>query len=434
MNKSKKILLFISGWILLHTIDANSQDFNRCGYDHLLQKIEQENPNIKDIIDNTFQSAIRYKEKSKYRDETLEIPVVVHIVYQNMTQEISKKRILDVINRLNEDFSQKNKNAENIRGVFNSVVGNPEIHFNLKAIRRVQTSSVFVFDADQGKFPDNVKESSKGGSDAINPDRFMNIWVCNIRGGSLLGYSYPPACAPHWPAGSTAPYSKLDGVVIYYKAFNINTTYKIPGRNINIDGRTLTHEVGHYLGLRHIWGDGSSVSLGVADCIADDGLSDTPNQGLPSDNNCKYTQNTCTDIVQDKPDMIENYMDYSDELCMSTFTKDQIKVMRSVLMNCRKTLLDTTDVILPSDTTITEKAVLFPNPNMGDFYVELHFTDFTDVNMFLYNNLGQVVVPAKFDVNGNYLSFDINNLPNGIYFLKLEFGHSRVVKRLVLAR
>ena len=101
-------------------------------------------------------------------------------------------------------------------------------------------------------------------------------------------------------------------------------------------GQACVHEVGHYLGLRHIWGD----PIGGSGCSVDDGISDTPNQNAASQFTCNYNLNSCTDSPINYPDMVENYMDYSNDACMNMFTANQSIVMRSVLELARPGLIE----------------------------------------------------------------------------------------------
>jgi hypothetical protein len=104
-------------------------------------------------------------------------------------------------------------------------------------------------------------------------------------------------------------------------------------------GRACVHEVGHYLGLRHIWGD----PLFGDGCSVDDGLSDTPNQNAASQFSCNHNLNSCTDSPVNYPDMVENYMDYSNDGCMNMFTVNQSIVMRAILELARPGLIEGQD-------------------------------------------------------------------------------------------
>jgi len=160
---------------------------------------------------------------------------------------------------------------------------------------------------------DEVKSERTGGVDPWPTDRYLNMWVCQLTGG-LLGYA-------QFPGGPAA----TDGVVILYTAFGTRGVTQAPFNK----GRTATHEVGHYLGLRHIWGDRN-------DCSGDDFVSDTPkakgaNMGKP-----KFPSITCKNGPSG--DMFMNYMDYVDDDAMVMFTEGQVARMNATLAGPRKTL------------------------------------------------------------------------------------------------
>ena len=148
---------------------------------------------------------------------------------------------------------------------------------------------------------------------------YMNFWSVDITGG-ILGYAQFPTTVLGG-MGCNTQNVNTDGVVMLYSSIGKSAVNGQPAP-FN-EGRTATHEIGHWLGLRHIWGDGG---CGVDDFCADTPLSDNPNYGCP-------TTNSCTDPNGDPNDMVENYMDYTNDLCMNIFTEDQKMRMRTVLEN-----------------------------------------------------------------------------------------------------
>src|SRR5690606_39460427 len=121
-------------------------------------------------------------------------------------------------------------------------------------------------------------------------------------------------------------------------------------------------EVGHYLGLRHIWGDG--------DCNEQDGIDDTPNAADQSNQDCNFANNTCTDNIGtlgDLPDMVENYMDYSEETCQNSFTLGQIDMMRSIIENYRWELVNGTPASFNEDEAF--QLQVFPNPSTSLVFI-----------------------------------------------------------------
>ena len=153
-----------------------------------------------------------------------------------------------------------------------------------------------------------------------NPAKYMNIWLANLSGG-LLGYAQFPQ-SPLGGMGCGNQAAATDGVVFLYNSIGKSTITGFAGPYN--EGRTATHEVGHWLGLRHIWGDGG--------CTVDDFCSDTPLAGA-ANYGCPTGTNSCTGAPDAGVDMIENYMDYTDDLCMNIFTNDQKMRMRTVLEN-----------------------------------------------------------------------------------------------------
>ncbi|WP_421946958.1 fibronectin type III domain-containing protein [Phaeodactylibacter xiamenensis] len=244
---------------------------------------------------------------------TITIPVVVHVVYNNQSENISMAQIQSQIDVLNEDFRRLNPDASDTPGDFQPVAADSEIEFCLATVdpQGNPTDGVTRTQTSNSSFGTNntVKFSSSGGKDAWPADQYMNVWVCDISGG-ILGYA-------QFPGGPAS----TDGIVVDYQYFGTIGTATAP-----FDlGRTATHEVGHYLNLRHIWGDGN--------CNVDDQVGDTPRAGGPNYTGgaCNYPgPNSCNEGAGDLPDMFQNYMDYSDDGCMNLFTLGQKARMRAL--------------------------------------------------------------------------------------------------------
>jgi hypothetical protein len=338
-----KTINFLFAFFLLSlSLSAQNPYPHRCAFDHAVQHADAQYPGFEHNYLELFERAKRMAAEGNFGRSTYTIPLAVHVVWKDSVQNLSECQIIEQVDILNEAYQRLNPDTVNLRPVFDNVVGNPSIFFRLDTIIWKQSTTDFF---SGGLLPDiavsdQVKHDSSGGSDALNTAAYLNIWVCSLGNGGLLGYAYPPAGLSNWPADSEAPTPGDDGVVVDYRTVGRANVYATAQQSINTSGRAGVHEVGHYLGLRHIWGDGLLSILGIPDCSADDGLTDTPNAGIPSNYQCDPAQNTCeAGQPGDLPDMIENFMDYSEETCQNSFTLGQIGIMHGVLNAERDSLL-----------------------------------------------------------------------------------------------
>jgi hypothetical protein len=256
-------------------------------------------------------------EAMRVAAKLITLPVVVHVVHQSAEENISDAQVKSQIAALNRDYSLKNADKRHVPPAWKSLVSNANIQFELatkdpsgkatSGITRTETS-VASFGPDNG-----VKSAKTGGADPWPADSYLNLWTCNL-GQGLLGYA-------QFPGGPAA----TDGVVILDTAFGTQGTATAPFDR----GRTAVHEVGHFLGLRHIWGDRN-------DCSGNDFVADTPpaqqaNFGKPS-----FPHVTCNNGPNG--DMFMNYMDYVDDSVMVMFTVGQVARMNATLAGPRRKL------------------------------------------------------------------------------------------------
>lgn len=286
---------------------------HRCGTMERLAYLMQQDPTVRQRMEAIEAQTRAYLSSQAYQahqrtQNVILIPVVVHIVYRTASENLSDAQVQSQIAVLNEDFRRLNADTVNTPSLFRGVAADAQIQFCLatrdplgnptSGITRTQTTKTSF-----SVYTDDVKFSSQGGRDAWPTDQYLNIWVCNLAGG-VLGYAQFPGGGP----------ASTDGVVIGYQYFGRGGSAQAPYNK----GRTATHEVGHWLNLRHIWGD--------AQC-GDDFVSDTPvqeqaNYGCPS-----FPHPTCGNTS----DMFMNFMDYTDDACMNLFTQGQKARMRAVL-------------------------------------------------------------------------------------------------------
>lgn len=454
--------------ILLISFQVSGQSIQRCGDALVKHQLEEKYPGISKIVEQTFAEA---KSNTVSRAAVLKIPVVFHVVYNNDDQNLSDEILKNQIDVLNEDFRRLNANASETRDFFLPIAADAEIEFFLagedpdgnqsSGITRTFTDTPSfvgisilelldaiaecgsditdpVVAACLDEFFSNtadidldaMKSADTGGKDAWDTERYLNIWVANlgiegIGGGDpipfILGFAYPPMEAPNWPQDVFPDeLAKKDGVVLHYQIVGRDNPFSGALEGLNDEGRTCVHEVGHYLGLRHIWGDG--------DCTMDDGISDTP--GAASDSQPTVDVADCTDFhdkdscVDDTwPDMIENYMDYSIERCQNMFTVEQVALMRSMLEGPRSGLLS--NEVSRVDESFTEFTV-FPNPSSG--MINVISNDQKIELIKVYDATGKMILSTRNE------RFEIPSKESGVYFLEIVGENHSSFKRIILSK
>jgi hypothetical protein len=328
---------------------------DRCGTDEYLKTFQPAlTPALfEDWIEK--RKAVRSLETGRTEAEPYKIPVVVHVVHNGVNHEtnISDAQIFSQIKVLNEDFKRLNADASSTPAVFAAIAGSIDIEFVLakqdpeglatNGIVRVLGNKNEWTIADQT----TLKKLSYWPS-----DKYLNIWVCNET--DYLGYAQFPETDLLAGLENASHSASTDGVVITYDAFG-----SINDGNFNLQssynrGRTCTHEVGHYFGLRHIWGDDKGGCGGNGDYVTD-----TPDQGDRTLNCPTHPRTTCETTT-----MFQNYLDYTNDGCMNLFTAGQISRMKIILDNSprRKSLSSSSGlnepVSVPNDLGI--KGIVSP--------------------------------------------------------------------------
>lgn len=291
---------------LIATLGGSAFGQRNCGTTEYMQQQFAQDPGYEERLQQieTFtQNYIAHEAEYEGTRAVVTIPVVVHIVYNTASENISDAQVYNQIDVLNDDFRRLNSDAGETPSAFLDEAADCEINFCLASVDPAGAATTGITRTSTTKTSFGTDDQMKGatyGHTAWDRDKYLNIWVCDL-GSGLLGYA-------QFPGGSAS----TDGVAIDYVYFGVGAAGSAPYDL----GRTTTHEVGHWLNLYHIWGDDGN-SCGGSDLVAD-----TPNQ---ADETYGCPGGTVRISCSNGPDgdMYQNYMDYTDDGCMNLFTNGQ---------------------------------------------------------------------------------------------------------------
>jgi len=457
----KKIAL-LSLLVLTSIIMSGQENMKKCITTRLVDQELISNPDYVKGRENAIAKNIAWIKANNWEKTTLNIPVVIHIIHKNthlnigIGTNISNAQIEDALKILNEDYSKTNPEYPNPpRNTFLNYWGNPDMNFCLattdpsgnptNGITRTSTT-VADWDADDNFESNAMKRTVNGGMDAWDPSNYLNIWVCNLSnssgGGMTLGYAYLPGLQS-WDAWK-------DGLVIDFQYFGT-----IGGASSSSDGRTATHEIGHYLGLNHTFAEASWNGQGPCDgpqgvlqcCDSDNGnVDDTPaTDGIYFGSVTSSTNNnTCNDLSYsnvfgnavppiDVLDMDENYMSYASTTWM--FSTDQVNVMNATLNGYRSSLKNTTVSMNCEGSVGTglnnyqlENLNIYPNPTLG----KLNIASADKINtLSITNIIGKELLFTK-DFSAK--TIDLSFYENGVYFINISTDKGTHIEKIILIK
>lgn len=372
----RNLTLLASFALLFCSVNANAQvtegGYHPCGTDQMVAAALAADPVLKAQFEEEQRQAaeadrIAYQQGYPFRKTMLSgsrsaqqsppqyiIPVVFHIVHDYGTENISDAQVLDAVRILNEDYRKLNADTAGIVSTFQGIAADASIEFRLaqldpngnctNGIDRVNSSETYVGD-----------DGSK--LNYWNRARYLNIWVVKAISNGAAGYAYLPG---------SAPTASVDGIII------LSTYVGSIGTGNYTTARALTHEVGHFLNLLHVWGTGNSPGV----TCGNDNVSDTPTtKGWTS---CNLTTNdVCVNNVEEN---VQNYMDYS--YCYRMFTNGQRTRMHNALNSAsgqRNSLVTTTTANATGINNPQPCAPIADFTPVNDLYVceggSLTFTD-----------------------------------------------------------
>ncbi len=433
---------------IMMSLNAAAQIKDKCGNDVITQYLIQNNPDLQYKFDKYVTESNQFVENyiqesansaNKGTGQTI-LPIVFHVVLTQAeidqiggTQGIYD-RVVKQLDVINTDYNARNSDSSAIPTVFKPLFGKVGISFALAHRTptgtgtigveiRVAASNFTGFSPLTG----DMKHNSTGGLDPWDNTKYINVWVVNITGGSVLGFGYSPNYADNLGVPQET------GVVIHYGTLGKKTAtleYYVSGAD---KGRTLTHELGHFFNLWHVWGN-TAVGSGV--CTDDDGVSDTPpqkdaNQSCPS-----FPKTNCTN--SNGGEMFMNYMDYPGDACVHMFSKGQVTRMQAQiatngpsyqLTQHPELLLWPTDV---SDLDRNNSVDVYPNPASDMVYVSLNASHSELKSINIVNYLGQLVISSKETSNNGIYTFNLSGLPKGMYAIQCNFAEGTVTRKVVL--
>lgn len=414
------LILFMSLFSESRTLLA--QPSERCGTVPYMKVLEQQDPSLSARINENEDMLTEYMQRVIRTNTTTirEIPLVIHVIWNKPYQNLCEELIRSQVQVLNEDFGRKNADSSDTPDVFKSlgedsgirfVLANRDTNGNLTngIIRSYTEREKFVFGAE-------MKFEASDGQNAWDPDRYLNIWVCNLEG-SVLGYATLP--------GTANPGE--DGVVITTKAFGRNS-YDPQGK-YNL-GRTTTHEVGHWLDLYHTWGDDDGA------CNGSDFVDDTPNQSNYTFGCPDFPHKSCGNGPDG--DMFMNYMDYTDDRCMNIFTKGQNLRMQGALDLLRPSILTSNGYVPDSNVTPISRIgniIVAPNPFSGEFVIYVKLKKISDLKIDVFDHTGKLVYREKFpDCFCQTFHVNMQAFRTGLYTARIESNEETIATKLILFR
>ena len=370
------------------------------------------------------------------------IPVVFHVIHTGSavgsSYNISDAQIISQITVLNEDYRRLNADTTATPSVFKPVAADCEVNFclahtdpNGNVTTGIERINRTTFGWTAPPYQKTYIDTAIKDQTIWNTNKYLNIWVVpDYYSGTsqLLGHATFPAGSGL--TGLTGNFGTAldDGIVLWYRCV---------GRVGNLDpnynkGRTATHEIGHWLGLRHIWGD--------ANC-GNDYCSDTPSQQTANFSCPSFPHVTSCTGNAPNGDQFMNYMDYCDDDCLNMFSANQKTRIQTVLINSpmrvqqrNSTACNTPTGIQQNESNLITK--LYPNPanDMLNLVIANQLTG-SNLNMRIISLVGTEISNANYNYSndGSY-KIDVNGLSQGFYFLEINTDYGQKIVKFQIAR
>lgn len=390
-----------------------------CGSFEYEQRLAQQEPSsgiarllARDFV-SKYTSNVNSSSARIAEFKLITIPVVVHILYHYPGENIPDAVVKSQIEALNRDFRKLNADTIKIPDAYKPLAADCGIQFQLATVDARGVASTGIVrkytPITRWSSDDKIKFSSEMGDDAWDASSYLNIWVGTL---NLNGYSSSPG-----------DHANTDGIVVNNAAFGAanSTAYN--------KGRTAVHEVGHWLGLRHLWGD--------AFC-GDDGIDDTPKQQTFTSGCPSSVRISCGNAPHG--DMYMNFMDFTNDDCLLMFTHGQKQRMLALFEpgGPRNSLLTSKGLSVPviEQYPLPETPPqwlhiqIFPNPVKTELTVNTQYDPrWVGKQLKIYNVTGQLQFTKT--ISSTVEKLDISNLKKGIYVISAQKEGERILQKFV---
>ena len=347
------------------------------------------------------------------------IPVVIHVVAQPPVMPITVAQAIQQLDVLNADFAGRGENIPKLSDEFVSLIGNAEIQFCLATLDPAgqPTSGITFTETDRNDIALQTEFEGRkaihydqwGGKSGWDASRYINIWVGEY--GDVLGSATFPGMSP---------FPEEIGVIIDPKYFG--SIGDAGNSGFFGGGHTLTHEMGHFLGLKHIWGEDTDTN-----CDDSDNINDTPNAAGPYYNCPSGEQLSCG-----TSNMYQNFMDFTDDRCLAAFTHDQALFMQAVLETFYPNLSTETACLQTSESFDRwyDQLIWSNDPYSNTYVIYNPEIWMNSKDVLVYSVDGKIILEDRWEDEWSYL-LDLSHVASGIYIVSILDGDNRHVRKVI---